>query len=348
MKHLLLTLAGLAMVCGTANAGRNANGAMVVHVYSGDLSYTQTYNFCTDPEFDLPASCLELVTQADEAWDEISIVWLVAAFSPESDPGVTTLQFGIRHNLPSNGGYFLAYGPCGPDPIQLPDSGWPEPNDCGNLVAYSTAVYERLFKFYWFAAYHENENSFLGTRTYPSTNEAKFVDDGSLPIEDLCYQFGTMRWGSTGENTCPEGHGGACCLTDGTCEEVAFPGDCEALGGVWYGEGTPCEPNPCPPPTMACCFEDCRCEMLTEAECAEQDGMPMGPGITCDPNPCDCPPPMGACCIGDQGDCQTLTWTECAAQGGEFMGDYTTCDPNPCTVNPTMNTTWGQIRARFR
>ncbi len=384
MRYLLLLLVALVAVNGAANAGRNANGSMVVHVYTGQLDYTDTYNFCTDPEFALPGSCLELETQSNDTIDEPTILWLVAAFPPESSPGVTALQFGIRHNLPTNEGYFVVWGACGPSSIELPDSGWPDPSDCGNLVAYSAAVYEHLFKFYWFAVYHGDESTFFGTRTYPSTNEAKFVDDGGPPLEDFCYNFGTVRWGVPGENACPGDHPpGACCLPGGSCLEVAFPVDCEAMGGVWYGELTPCDPNPCPQPG-ACCFPDGNCQILFAEDCDALGGVFL-PDMPCDPNPCgptpegacclddgtcievhdwDCSgvfqgfntscvdtvcPPAGACCLDMDGHCETLTADACADHDGTYMGDGSTCEPvNPCFGFPTEKTTWGQIRARFR
>jgi hypothetical protein len=37
---------------------------------------------------------------------------------------------------------------------------------------------------------------------------------------------------------------GACCKPDGTCT-IVTSGDCAALGGVYQGDGSPCEPNPC-------------------------------------------------------------------------------------------------------
>ena len=91
MSRIFLLLAVLAGLCGAANAGRNANGAMAVHVYTGGLEYTSSYNFCTDPEFDLPSGCQALATRSDDTPEEVTMIWLVAAFSPESSPGVTTL-----------------------------------------------------------------------------------------------------------------------------------------------------------------------------------------------------------------------------------------------------------------
>jgi len=44
-----------------------------------------------------------------------------------------------------------------------------------------------------------------------------------------------------------------------------------------------------------------------------------------------------------------MTAQECAAQGGEYLGDGIECDPNPCpNPNPTEDTSWGQIKAKYR
>jgi len=52
---------------------------------------------------------------------------------------------------------------------------------------------------------------------------------------------------------CPQG---ACCFFDGSCF-VQRPDQCVAAGGVYQGDGTSCDPNPCAPaPTVACCPGD--------------------------------------------------------------------------------------------
>ena len=41
---------------------------------------------------------------------------------------------------------------------------------------------------------------------------------------------------------------GACCSPDGSCSDSFFnEGDCEEDGvSIWQGDGTVCQPNPCP------------------------------------------------------------------------------------------------------
>lgn len=81
---------------------------------------------------------------------------------------------------------------------------------------------------------------------------------------------------------------GACCLPDGTCEEVTVA-QCIEDGGTFVGglcDDADC-PQP-PPPTGACCVgTDCTIE--TEDDCTDMDGTYQGDDTTCDPNPCTLP-----------------------------------------------------------
>ena len=257
MRTALISMGILMLLATPALAGRNANGALVVHT-DDSIVYTSTANYCAT---EMPATCEALGTQTNKPVEEVeAVIWFLAAFADLSSPGVTTIQFGVHHNLPSDQGYISAYGSCGPSPLELPDAGWPEPNDCGNLVAYGTPVYSRLFTFYWFAAIGV-ENGYFGTRTYPSTDEAKFVDDGSPPVEDLIFAFGTVRWGGPGQNKCAVFQGGACCFAGGECA-VLLADECVAQGGQFQGVDTVCDPNPCPIAWGACCFVDGHCEIM--------------------------------------------------------------------------------------
>ncbi len=79
---------------------------------------------------------------------------------------------------------------------------------------------------------------------------------------------------------------GACCFDDGTCS-VTTQTICESSGGSYQGDGTPCDPNPCPQPTGACCSDDGICSITTFEDCT---GAYLGDGTSCEPNPCgDCP-----------------------------------------------------------
>jgi hypothetical protein len=271
----------LLLLSSPAFAGRNSNGALVVHT-DDSIFYTSSDDYCLTS---LPGSCDLLITRTDRTVEEQeAVIWFLAAFLPEADPAVTTIQFGIHHNLPVNLGYFARWAACGPSPLELQDDGWPELNDGGNLVAYGVPVVQRLFAFYWFAVIGV-QGGYFGTRSYPGTNEAKFVDDSSPPIEDLCTRFGTARWGQAGENDCPIGLFGACCVPGADCQILSAE-ECAALGGTYIGDGAACDPSPCDIPTGACCLPDQLCVIVTLAQCTQQGGAYQGNDTVCDPNPC--------------------------------------------------------------
>ena len=75
---------------------------------------------------------------------------------------------------------------------------------------------------------------------------------------------------------------GAVCLPDGSCIDGVSPGDAEALGGIFVGDGTLCADTFCPAPVGACCFQNNFCLELTEQECAQTGAVWKGIGTTCD------------------------------------------------------------------
>lgn len=77
---------------------------------------------------------------------------------------------------------------------------------------------------------------------------------------------------------------GACCSTSGVCQ-VTTAAECTAPN-QYQGDGTTCDPNPCPQPTLgACCF-GIDCIVVTPGECSNLGGEYKGDGTVCDPNPC--------------------------------------------------------------
>ena len=101
---------------------------------------------------------------------------------------------------------------------------------------------------------------------------------------------GTYTWGATEDYTVciqappPEG---ACCFGT-TCEGPMSLNTCLEAGGVYKGNGSDCDPNPC---IGACCFPDGSClETAGQAECV---GNYLGDGTNCTPNLC--PQPGNEC-----------------------------------------------------
>ncbi len=103
---------------------------------------------------------------------------------------------------------------------------------------------------------------------------------------------------------------GACCI-DGVCS-IRSHDDCAGLGGIYQGNGIPCDPTPCiglccqpitvcPDPVDTVCVEGGEClSTITRVECAGTWGV-----ASCDdcfvatPECCDSSNPI--CCIGDFG-----------------------------------------------
>ena len=84
----------------------------------------------------------------------------------------------------------------------------------------------------------------------------------------------------------PPAGSGACCATDGSCSVVASPGT--SCTGAYQGNGSMCSPNPCPPPTGACCLPTptATCNELTEASCSAQSGTFQGALVSCAATEC--------------------------------------------------------------
>ncbi|MEZ4652465.1 MAG: right-handed parallel beta-helix repeat-containing protein [Candidatus Eisenbacteria bacterium] len=74
---------------------------------------------------------------------------------------------------------------------------------------------------------------------------------------------------------------GACCFVEARCE-IRTSGACAEAGGTYHGDGTGCDPNPCP---GACCYPDDSCTVTSEDECAMSGG-DWRADRPCDPLPC--------------------------------------------------------------
>ena len=297
--HLMLTVVFMVCTCGLAIAGQNPNGAMVVHTDNG-VTYTAGENYCSTATYPLPTSCENLNTSSDSDPSSITVLWFLAAFPQSTSPCVVALEVGIHHNLA--GSDFVAYGPCGPTPYEMPDAQWPRQDGTGSAMVFSSGIQSRLFAFYWFAVYHADASSFVGTQGYPGEGGNALFADCQIPAQvDYCAKFGTLRWGPPGQNQCPDPIG-VCCLVDGTCT-LSTQANCQ---GTYMGEGSICNPNPCPQPTGACCYSDGSCVMTLAVDCT---GQWLGYGSVCDPNPCE-QPPM-ACCFPADGHCEFMTEALC-------------------------------------
>ncbi len=80
---------------------------------------------------------------------------------------------------------------------------------------------------------------------------------------------------------------GACCLPTGDCV-LERADNCYALGGLWQGGETVCEPNLCDPFFGACCVNtgDCVSDLMENA-CDALGGHWQGGETVCEPNLCE-------------------------------------------------------------
>ena len=161
---------------------------------------------------------------------------------------------------------------------------------------------------------------------------------------------------------------GACCVEDnnGSCLEFKTLQQCQDLGGVYEGDGEPCDPDLCLlggcchrdgtcddnvvasecmldddvfstagcggiscPERGACCLDNI-CEILTETDCANQDGEFGGVGRACDDHACD----EGACCLFEGSRCSVLRMAPCERDGGFFDPEHSLCD-SACNLSGT-------------
>ena len=383
-RAVLLGTLAVPLAFGAAQGGRNAGGALVVHVNDA-IDYRAGGDYCSTP---VPSTCEELVTRSDKYDPLPTVLWFLWAFHPDADPEVTGLRLGVRTSLPPE--YFETWYVCGAGALEVPTSApdypdWPL-NGSGDAITWPRPSYGHVQPFYSFVLYGSAPGDYFGTTVDPRVGFASFSDNSNPPVEDHCTRFGAVAWGESGFNECPEPpiHPGACCFEDGRCQ-LMVRDECTAAGGEFQGEDTVCQPNPCPQ-VEACCFEDGHCEDLLSGICMERGGVPEGAGTDCATFECPQPPqaccfedghcedlppetcierggtprgvgtvcattecpeaPTGACCFGE--DCRVTTQRYCEEHGGRYLGDDMLCEPNPCDGSPTRQTTWGQVKASYR
>jgi hypothetical protein len=231
----------LFVLAGTASAGKNSGGALVVHTADNAYFYRYYTVYCDSPYYEDPGACWAAGTEVTDGNTPV-IFWVLAAFRDISVPCVSGIDFGVCHNLPEE--YVYVWNLCGPDgTTAVTTPGWPsQGNASGISIGFGTPVIaNRLFPVYWFATWGF-EGAYFGTCAHPDSGVARFWDDSEPPVADECHNFGQIRWYEEGFNHCPDP--AACCLPDYSCVLEA-PGDCEWLGGEFLGG--PCDPNPCIP-----------------------------------------------------------------------------------------------------
>lgn len=209
MRALVCSLASIVLLAASpALAGRNANGALVVHA-DDSINYTPcegAYFYCAQP---IPTSCESLDTQF--VWQYEPVLFILAAFDASSSPSVSAIRFGLQYNFDGGAGFGSAHcwGACG-SALEQPDADWPAGGAdlrSGNLVTFPSPVFERVFKVYHFSIDQwdtEQPNWFIASVPYSESEPALFYDDSVPPNEDVCTGFGIARWTQPGHNDCPQ------------------------------------------------------------------------------------------------------------------------------------------------
>jgi hypothetical protein len=281
MKKFLMAAAALALVGSVAFAGPNAGGTIIVH--NAQLTYPgpgQGFSGCGlgTP----PASCESANTQIDGN-DNHYWVWKVyAAFAPCSGPRLKAMDFGITYDQPV---YVLDHGNCLGDPnngaAELPGPGWPN-SGTGTVLVWQYTQTTTLVEAYWFGGY-----SYYGAPAMFTLTGGRFggmfADDSVPTLQDPIGGYGSLGFNQAGTVACPSAAAeGACCDANGNCTLT-----CEnACTGTFMGAGTTCDPNPCTPPTGACCVGT-TCYILSHHDCDAQNGTYHGDNVPCTDNLCN-------------------------------------------------------------
>jgi hypothetical protein len=280
MKNLLLMLGILLLATSPVLAGKNCQGAMVVHT---DDAHDWTHGVCDNFDAWVPDPEWGYGTRTDKDEWTPALIWFIAML-PGPNPGVSAVYFGHDHNLPEY--YHNHWGFCGPaGSIEVPDDGWPDsPSTAGNLVTFGSPILgDHVFPFYYLDVYGYSDVHYC-TAINPVGGYAAFLDDSSPPVVDECNSFGCVRWYEEGYNGYAYFALGACCFDDGTC--LMYSAEwCWLDGGEYVGGCIPCDPNPCPQ-QGACCLPSGYCLMRLPDDCLFMGGEYVGEGILCDPDPC--------------------------------------------------------------
>ncbi len=174
---------------------------------------------------------------------------------------------------------------------------------------------------------------------------------------------GTTYWFQVGDWGTAEGGGltnfsldcvagGACCLANGTCTDVASSAACATAGGTYSGDATSCATTIC---GGACCHPNGSCtDELTGADCTTAGGTFQGNGTACATTNCPQPPPANDGCAtaiditgninagsvnGNNGGA-----TPAVGPDGELPAGSPTCHWN-ATPGSTHNTVWYSFTA---
>ncbi|MCC7144368.1 MAG: hypothetical protein IT349_19905 [Candidatus Eisenbacteria bacterium] len=323
---IALALSTFAFCPDPACAGVNAGGVLLVHAPDGVQVPIEYSTLCGLSGL---TNCQETNTQLPVD-DDHHLWFVIAAFPTGQSPRLQAVTFGLGDYDPSR--FEISdFGSCAQLEIRTDEPAWPSPGS-GTAVVFTSYRTTLLTEIYWFTGYASDDCTFplAGHPTQGGT----FGDPSVPAVLDPIEAYGTLGFGSEpGDFECPvlPNAVGACCvLSTGVCS-ITQRNQCNGGNRYFLGEGSDCDPNPCPIPAGACCIGS-TCSRRTRDECVGAGGVYYGNGTPCTPNPCP-PTPTGACCLR-AGGCVIRTSAECPASEGTWKGDNTICDPSPCDFMP--------------
>ena len=300
--------------------------------------------------FTLPAQAFpakldlaEILFATFNATVQTTTEWSIRVYSGTPDTGVLVASYSsddvtLPHLVmpPGTNGTIIAFGidPSDPKQIYVPDNGSGEVTIAFRIDAHNAPGNPCL------APPNENMNAFPTTDTsglqFPGDNWLDLVDGAFCvcgsgwksfqQLPSLCRPSGDWVIRATLTPFDCEAAMGACCNSDGTCDDLTAS-ECAVVEGDYQGEGTACADDQCPEPTGACCVSSTgECVDASEALCDAFSGNWLI-GQACADVVCF---PIGACCLLDGSCVPDSTPESCTAFDGTFQGDATACDVVEC------------------
>lgn len=209
ISNVCFVAAATAALASPAIAGTNAGGYLLLHT-DDSVIYTQDNEstYCSlfdavcpfDPECDddhaaCGAALLGDVNVTSGLGAAPAMIWVVAAFDPDSCPRVKACQFGLSWDLSAEP-TFSAFGNCGD--FEIATDGWPGTLNSGTAVTFSQPITRTGFPVYWFAAYNYYGPLDISIADFPSGSDGATFADDSIPA--VLDRITSDHWGVVGLN----------------------------------------------------------------------------------------------------------------------------------------------------
>lgn len=223
--------AALALFTSQSLAGPNAGGVLFLHAQ--DSSDASRIEYCGFSGID---DCTDASTSVGGG--DSYIVWVMAAFPPQSHPVVKAISFGLDYDTESL--VVSDWRSCAE--IQFEEANWPTPYT-GVALSWGTAMTERVAEIYWFEVYAQpGASGELALMAHPQ-HGGYFADEAVPAILDHIDDYGSLGIGQSGYAPCARSIHGGCCMDEEVF--VMNRSDCESIGGEFFphynlGDSIPC------------------------------------------------------------------------------------------------------------